>query len=259
MIGVFDSGLGGLTVVKELLAQLPGYSFTYFGDTARMPYGPKGPDVVRRYARQNAEYLVRDGAKVVIVACNTASAVAIDELRATSPVPVFDVVSPAVRAAARVTKGKVGVIGTRGTVASGVYARLMAQEAPGVEVHAAACPLFVPLVEEGWHDRPEARSIATSYLEPLQLHGIDTLILGCTHYPFLEPLLREIVGPEVAIVDPAKETVAAFVAWIAEHPEIALDRTGTQRYAVSDASGSFAEIAQRWLRRDLALTETRLE
>jgi glutamate racemase len=261
MIGIFDSGLGGLTVVKEVLAQLPGYGFTYFGDTARMPYGPKGGDTVRRYSRQNAQFLVDQGAKAVIIACNTASAFASEDLAATCPVPVFDVVGPAVRRAAQVTRGVVGIIGTRGTVGSGVYARLMGKERPDVVVHAQACPLLVPLVEEGWHESAEARSIATTYLEPLLLRHIDTLILGCTHYPFLEPLLREIVGPDVTIVDPARETVAAFRQWLLTHPDLdaSLRGDGSHRYVVSDASGPFAAIAKRWLSKELTLAETRLE
>lgn len=261
MIGIFDSGLGGLTVVKEVLAQMPGYAFTYFGDTARMPYGSKGAETVQRYSRQNARFLMDQGAKAIIVACNTASAFASEDLAASCPVPVFDVVAPAVRKAAQVTRGVVGVIGTRGTVGSGIYARLMEKEAPGVAVHAQACPLFVPLVEEGWHESAEARSIAISYLEPLLLRNIDTLILGCTHYPFLEPLLRGIVGPDVTIVDPAKETVAAFRRWLAVHPDLdaALRGDGSHRYVVSDASGPFAAIAQRWLSQELTLAEARLE
>ncbi len=261
MIGIFDSGLGGLTVVREVLAQMPGYGFTYFGDTARTPYGPKGAETVKRFARQNTQFLVEQGAQAVVVACNTASAFAGEDLAATSSVPVFDVIAPAVRKAAEVTRGSVGIIGTRGTVGSGVYARLMEREAPGVAVHAQACPLFVPLVEEGWHDSAEARSIATTYLKPLLLRDIDTLILGCTHYAFLEPLLREIVGPDVTIVDPARETVAEFRQWILAHPEAeaGLRGDGSRRYVVSDASGPFADIAARWLSDDITLIETRLE
>lgn len=255
MIGIFDSGLGGLTVVKELMRQMPGRDFTYFGDTARTPYGSKGPEVIKRFGIEDAKFLESRGAKAIIVACNTVSAVAIDEVRATVGVPVFEVVSPAVARAAAITKGVVGVIGTYGTVASGIYAAKMAVSSPDTDVHAAACPLFVPLVEEGWHARPETESIASEYLAPLRLQKIDTLILGCTHYPFLESAIRKALGPDVAIVDPASETVAAFVRHLAAHPglDAALPSGGIAQFFVSDKTDRFADIAERWLGRPIAL------
>ena len=260
MIGVFDSGLGGLTVVRELYRQLPGYGIVYFGDTARTPYGTKSPDVVRRFAVQDAEFLLSKGAEAIIVACNTASAMAIDAIRDKVRVPVFEVVSPAVRAAAAVTKGRVGVIGTRGTVASGVYARKMEKEAPGVKVFAKACPLFVPLVEEGWLRRPETASIAKEYLRQLRLRRIDTLILGCTHYPFLKPEIAK-AAPGVRLVDPARETVAGFVRYLGEHPllERRLARSKASTFYVSDRTEHFAKIASRWLGRDIKLEKALLE
>lgn len=261
MIGVFDSGLGGLTVVKELFRQLPGRGIVYFGDTARTPYGPKGPEVIRRFAVEDAKFLMSHGADAIIVACNTVSALAIDAVRAAVDVPVFEVVTPAVERAAAVTKGKIGVIGTRGTVGSGVYARKMAERAPAAKVYGQACPLFVPIVEEGWLRRPEAASIARTYLRPLRLRRIDTLILGCTHYPFLKAQIAAAAGPGVRLVDPARETVAAFARYLGSHPGLArkLARSKKHRFFASDATPHAARIASSWLGRDIILEKAPLE
>lgn len=261
MIGVFDSGLGGLTVVRELFRQLPGYDITYFGDTARLPYGTKGPDVIRRFAVQDTEFLLDRGAQAIIVACNTVSSVAVDAVRARAKdVPVFEVITPAVRAAAGRTKGKVGIIGTSGTVASGIHAREMALEAPDVKVFAQACPLFVPLVEEGWMRRPETASIANEYLRPLRLRRIDTLILGCTHYPFLKPVIAK-AAAGATLVDPARETVAAFARYVEEHAGLrtCLPRGDRHQFFVSDRTSHFAKIASRWLGREIDLQNATLE
>lgn len=261
MIGVFDSGLGGLTVVKELFRQLPGRDILYFGDTARTPYGTKGRDVVRRFAVQDAEFLTAHGAKAIIIACNTVSAQAVDEVRRAVDVPVFEVVSPAVARAAKVTKGRVGVIGTRGTVKSGVYAEKMRIAAPDVEIFAESCPLFVPLVEEGWLRKPETATIAKTYLRPLRLRRIDTLILGCTHYPFLKPYIARAVGSGVKLVDPARETVAAFAQHLAAHPELddVLPKNDRHRFFASDRTDHFAAIASRWLGRPIILEKADIE
>ncbi len=261
MIGVFDSGLGGLTVVKEIFRQLPGYGVVYFGDTARMPYGNKSPRMVAKYALQDAEFLVAHGAKVIVVACNTASALAIADLRRRIKEPVFEVVSPAVERAAKVTKGRVGVIGTRGTVKSGVYAEKMKRLTPRARTFAAACPLFVPLVEEGWLNRRETLMIAKEYLSPLRLRQIDSLILGCTHYPFLKPVVRKVMGSRVALVDPARETVALLKWYLASKPELdrQMDRGGARRFFVSDRTEQFSRLASRWLGGRINLEETQLE
>lgn len=260
MIGVFDSGLGGLTVVKELFRQLPGYDIVYFGDTARTPYGPKGPEVIRRFAVQDAEFLASKGAKVILVACNTVSAQAIDELRRRISLPIFEVVSPAVRRAAAVTKGRVGVVGTRGTISSGIYAKKMKEIDPSAKVFGEACPLFVPLVEEGWLRRPETASIASAYLRPLRSRKIDTLILGCTHYPFLRGVIAK-AAPGARLVDPAKETVADFAAHLAANPALAasLSRSAGHRFYASDRTDHFARIASRWLGRPITLEKANVE
>lgn len=255
MIGVFDSGLGGLTVVKEILKQLPGHRVVYFGDTARMPYGTKGPEAIRRFAVEDARLLVKEGAQAIVIACNTASALAADQVRAAVRVPVFEVVTPAVRAAARVSRGHVGVIGTAATVGSGIYPRLLKKALPKARISLQACPLFVPLVEEDWVRQPETQTIANKYLHQLKLRDIDTLILGCTHYPFLRREIRQAVGKQVRLIDPAKETVAELKQYLATHPR-QVTKEGMRarhRFLVSDRSPRFVSIASRWLRRPITL------
>jgi glutamate racemase len=253
MLGIFDSGLGGLTVVKEVLRRLPGVRIIYFGDTARTPYGTKSKEVVTRYALEDAAFLRAHGAKAIVVACNTASTQAIDALRRESDLPVFDVVAPAVRAASSGTR--IGVIGTRGTVGSGAYQRLLADAAPVAEVTALACPMFVPLIEEGWAGTPEAAAIARTTLRPLRLRRLDTLILGCTHYPFLRPAIRRAVGSDVRLVDPAREAVLELVRALKADPSLsrALRARGGHRFFVSDKTPHFAAIASRWLGRPVRL------
>lgn len=268
MIGIFDSGLGGLTVVKELQKALPGKGIVYFGDTARMPYGTKGPEVIRRYAAENARFLVSKGAKAIIIACNTASALGFEAARRAVKVPVFEVITPAVACAVAETRGRVGVIGTRGTVGSGAYQRALAAAAryargadkTAMNTSVVACPLFVPLVEEGWARRAETASIAREYLAPLRSRQIDALILGCTHYPFLKPAIRAAIGPGVKIIDPARETAAAFVGYLESHPKLAskLRRAGASRYFVSDKTEHFAKLASRWLGRRITLEKATL-
>ncbi len=261
MIGIFDSGLGGLTVVKEVFRQLPGYGVVYFGDTARMPYGNKSRKMVTRYALQDAEFLISKGAKVIVIACNTASALAFGALRRKLKVPVIEVVTPAVEKAAAAGGRRIGVIGTRGTVRSGVYESKMRLAAPRADVIPQACPLFVPLVEEGWARRPETVSIAKNYLRPLSLRRIDSLILGCTHYPFLKPVIRRVVGPRVQLIDPAHETVKRLKELIGSRPDLSagLRRTTRHHFYVSDLTGQFAALARHWLGNDIKLHQTSLE
>jgi glutamate racemase len=260
MIGIFDSGLGGLTVVKEVFRQLPGCGVVYFGDTARMPYGNKSPRKVAEYAVQDAEFLVSKGANIIVVACNTASALAVGVLRRRIKVPIIEVVTPAVERAASVTRGRVGVIGTRGTVRSGVYEAKMRLRLPDADVFPAACPLFVPLVEEGWLDRPETLSVAKRYLKPLQLRRVDTLILGCTHYPFLKPIIRRVMGRRVELVDPAREAVARLKGILESRPALfGACRSRRHQFFVSDLTGQFAALASRWLGHDISLRRAAVE
>lgn len=205
-IGVFDSGIGGLTVVRRIVDELPHESILYFGDTARVPYGPKSAETVRRYAREAASFLLSRGVKMIVIACNTVSAHAQAVLSATLPVPVLGVVEPGARAAVWATRTKrIGVIGTAGTIASGAYDLAVRRKLPEARVYAQPCPLFVPLVEEGWVDHPSARLVAAEYLRPLHEMDVDVLILGCTHYPVLRERIAEVMGPGVTLVDSAEE------------------------------------------------------
>jgi glutamate racemase len=246
-IGVFDSGIGGLTVVRELRRTLPTETLVFFGDTARVPYGPKSAGTVRRFAHQDASFLMRQGVKMVVVACNTVSSVALGDLEGALPVPVVGVVEPGARAAAaRSRTGRIGVIGTRATVASASYPRAILARRHDATVEQVACPLFVPLVEEGWSGTPVAAEVARSYLEPLVAKGIDTLVLGCTHYPLMKGVLAGVMGDGVALVDTAEET-AQDVKRLLEARGLAATRRHEDRYFVSDIPHRFREEAAAFL------------
>ncbi len=250
MIGIFDSGIGGLTVVKELLRQLPQYQILYFGDTARLPYGTKGQETITKFGLEDAAFLESYGAHVIVIACNTASAVAASAIRAASKVSVFDVIVPAVEKAAQVTKNKrIGVIGTYATVNSGVYERLLKEKHPDMKVLGQAAPLLVPLVEEGWLKRPETKRILKYYVRPLLQQGVDTLILGCTHYPFLKSMLQQYVGRRVKLVDPAEEVAKELAQYIKDHPELeaTLKKGSSHQFFLSDVTPRFQGIAEKWL------------
>lgn len=248
-LGVFDSGIGGLTVARALFDSLPRESVIYFGDTARVPYGPKSPDTVRRYSAEILACLLHRGVKAVVVACNTSTAHALAHLREHSPVPVVGVIEPGARAAVRATRsGRIGVIGTAGTVASGAYERAIEAVRPGASVHARACPLFVPLVEEGWFDHGATELIAREYLEPLRQAAVDVLVLGCTHYPLLKPLLARVMGPGVTLIDSAEETATA-VQHEVEERGLAAPATNdpTHCFIVSDDEPHFRKVGARFL------------
>jgi glutamate racemase len=253
MIGIFDSGVGGLTVVREMLKQLPEYQLIYFGDTARTPYGTKSKETIVKYAVEDTNFLLGKGAKLIIVACNTASALASAELKERFPnIPIFEVVMPAVRKALVVTKKKrVGVIGTYGTIGSGIYEKLIKEANPEIQVFSGACPLFVPLVEEGWLLKPETKRIAKSYLHPLRLKEIDTLILACTHYPLLKSVIQPKIGRRVKLVDSAEEVVGGIKKFLKDNPEIekTLVRGDDHKFYASDLTPRFINIAEKWLGR----------
>ena len=256
-IGVFDSGIGGLTVVRELRAALPYEGIVYFGDTARVPYGSKSPEVVREYALQIGRFMVGQSVKAIVVACNTVSSVALPLLRSHSECPVVGVIEPGARAAAAATRsGVIGVVGTIGTIESEAYERALHAIDRDLRVVQVACPLFVPLVEEGWEDRPEARSIAQIYLSPLLERGIDTLILGCTHYPVLRPTLQSVMGETVTLIDSAIAT-AAEVRELLEEKRLLTDGAGQSqpRFFVSDLPFRFKDISERFLGAPLASVE----
>jgi len=248
-IGVFDSGIGGLTVARELLRQLPGESLVYFGDTARVPYGPKSPATVQRYSHEIAQWLAEQGVKAIVVACNTATAHALDSLQRAFAMPVIGVVNPGARAATHASRARrIGVIGTEGTIASGAYVRAIHAIDPDAHVVARACPLLVPLVEEGWLDTEPTRLIAREYLGPLLAGNVDTLVLGCTHYPLLKPLLADLAGPGVRLIDSAEETAAETRRILIERDLCAPDgRTRTHRFVASDAPDHFLRQGQRFL------------
>lgn len=246
-IGVFDSGFGGLTVQKAILAALPWVDTVYLGDTARLPYGTKSPATVTQYALRNARVLSLHDIDLLVVACNTASAVAIPALRAELRIPVLGVVEPGAAVAARTSRtGRIGVIGTQGTVASGAYQEAIRRNRPEAWVAARACPLLVPLVEEGWTDAADevVRGVVRRYLSPFRAEGVDTLVLGCTHYP----LLRAAIGaelPGVQLVDSAEAIAEQVLARFPAEP----GRAGVHRFMVTDAPEKFLSVAGAFLGR----------
>jgi glutamate racemase len=255
-LGVFDSGIGGLTVARALFERLPRESVIYYGDTARVPYGPKSPETVRRYSAEILAYLLQRGVKAVVVACNTSTAHALDSLRARAPVPVVGVIEPGARAAIAATKsGAIGVIGTAGTIASGAYERAIKALRPDARVHAQPCPLLVPLVEEGWFDHPAAELIAREYLEPLRKAGVDVLVLGCTHYPLLKPLLARVMGSGVTLVDSAEETAKAVASELEARGLLASGGSHEHRFVVSDDEPHFRKVGARFLGEKLTQVE----
>ena len=248
-IGVFDSGIGGLTVVRALSRRLPHENIVYFGDTARVPYGPKSPQVVREYAAQDVAFLMGHRVKMVVVACNTVSAVALDVVQKIAGVPVVGVIQPGAVAAVRETgRKRIGIIGTLTTVSSQAYAHAIRGIADDVQVFSRACPLFVPLAEEGWIDHPVTRMVAKEYLFPLTLEKIDTLILGCTHYPVLRAAIEAAIGQGVKLVDSGEATALEVERMLQTHAlcNSSADRPNLQFY-VSDIPSKFAEVGERFL------------
>ena len=248
-IGVFDSGIGGLTVAHAVMQQLPRESLTYFGDTARVPYGPKSPETVRRYSLEIASLLVEQGIKTLVVACNTATAHALPALRESLTIPVIGVIEPGARAAVRATRnGHVGVIGTAGTIKSGAYERALRTLEPSLRITARACPLFVPLVEEGWIDHEATRLVAREYLEPILRERVDALVLGCTHYPLLKHVLADVLGDEVTLIDSAEETARETAVVLRDDSLTAgADADPQYRFIASDDPLMFLQLGQRFL------------
>lgn len=245
-IGVFDSGLGGLTALRVLRRLLPEEDLIYFGDTGRVPYGSRGRDTILRYARQDVAFLRSFDLKAVVVACGTVSANALTELTAENDLPIFGVVTPAARAAVERTRsGKIGLIGTAASIRSGAYERAIGALAPQAQVFAAPCPLFVPLVENGRYraDDPVVRLVAEDYLAPLRGAGVDTLVLGCTHYPLLADAIGRVMGPEAALVDAGETCAGQAARSLGEQGLLARREQGSCRYFVSDSTEDFARLA----------------
>jgi glutamate racemase len=248
-IGVFDSGIGGLTVVKRLMSSLPYENIIYFGDTARVPYGSKSNATVIEYSLQDARFLINKNVKAIIVACNTASSVAIEELKKSFDVPVIGMIGPGSKAAIRETKNKnVGVIGTRATISNAAYSKRIKSHDPSIDVFEKACPLFVPLAEEGWIKHQATYEIAEEYLKELRDKNIDTLVLGCTHYPILSEVIQEVIGPKVSLIDSG---VASAEIVKDELQRIDLlsgnNKAGSAEFYVSDIPVKFTEIAELFL------------
>jgi glutamate racemase len=258
-IGVFDSGIGGLTVVSALRRLLPNESIFYLGDTARVPYGGKSATTVQRYSQEIAAILLEENAKTVVVACNTASALALPNLEETLPVTVTGVINPGARAALAQTKtGHIGVIGTRATINSGAYERALRELNPEVRVTARACPLLVPLIEEGWLESPVTDEIIRQYLATLLQDGIDTLVLGCTHYPLLRGAIARAAGDKVALVDSA-ENCALAVRDLLANKTLGASQTdrGSLRVALTDPPDAFLRVAREALQLDVGEVEVR--
>ncbi|MDP4200224.1 MAG: glutamate racemase [Bacteroidota bacterium] len=253
-IGVFDSGIGGMTVVKELFTTVPHESIVYFGDTARVPYGAKSRDTVRRYAREDTELMLAHGVKMIVVACNTVSAVALDEVeRMAGTIPVIGMIAPTAKEAVRATRtGRIGIIGTEATIASQAYEDAIAIEADRqskpCETFSVACPLFVPLAEEGWTDHPATELVAEEYLRPLREQHIDTLVLGCTHYPVLLDIIQKTIGKNVTLVNSGAEA-AKVVAAKLPNPSTLIPLPSS--ILVSDMPRKFQQIGERFLGRPM--------
>lgn len=247
-IGVFDSGVGGLTVAREIMRQLPNERIVYFGDTARVPYGNKSKETVTKFSRQIVRFLQTQQVKAIVVACNTASAYALDELEKEVDIPIIGVVKPGAKTAIETTKnGKIGVVATEATINSGIYNRYIQENDPNAQVLGKACPLFVPLVEEGLWEDPVTDEIARRYLTELIDVGIDTLILGCTHYPMIRSTVGKIMGDQVTLVNPAYETARELKELLREKGLESEHRPGLgtelYRFFVSDAADKFQKFA----------------
>jgi glutamate racemase len=248
-IGIFDSGLGGLTVAKEVFEILPSEDVVYFGDVGRYPYGGRSKEIIIDFSRQDINFLSEQGVKLVVAACNTASALALDTIVDDYDVEVIGVIEPgAVSAVSATSNGKVGVIGTAGTIQSNAYARALEEIDSKVKVFSMACPLFVPLVEEGYLDKEAAYLIAEDYLQPFRNNGIDTLILGCTHYPLLKPVIQRVLGENVQLIDSARETAKVverrLTATSLLNPK---SSEGVHKFYVSDVPERFAQTARHFL------------
>jgi glutamate racemase len=256
-IGVFDSGVGGLTVVRALMHRLPQEHILYFGDTARVPYGVKSVETIEQFALQITDFLLEKRVKMLIIACNTMAAVAADAIRRRAPVPVLDVIAAGAQVAASATRRQhIGVIGTLTTIGSGAYDQAIRSQDPSLNIHSHACPLLVPLVEEGWLDHPVTRLTVQEYLAPLLARDIDTLVLGCTHYPLLRPVLQDVAGEAVRLVDSAETTAEHTAVLLAQLGLLNRETTPTSRqFFVTDVPQRFQSVGERFLGHPLTNVE----
>ncbi|RJR31401.1 glutamate racemase [Candidatus Parcubacteria bacterium] len=267
MIGIFDSGIGGLSVAKKIYEKLPQYQTIYFGDTARTPYGNRSQELIYRFTEQAVDFLFKQGCELIIIACNTASAEALRKIQQEflpknyPDKKVLGVIRPVAEAVAENKKSKrVGVVGTRGTINSGSYVREIKSFNPGIEIFQQSAPLLVPLIEEGFIKRRETKMILKSYLRPLKLQKIDTLVLGCTHYPFLHKQFKEVMGKSCKVLDTPEIVADKLTDYLSRHPEIEskLKKGNSHKFLVTDVTEKFKENAQNWLGREINLEVARL-
>ena len=260
VIAVIDSGVGGLTVAKEIMRQLPRQPILYLGDNARCPYGSKTPEEIRTYSFQMIDYVAHTPLKALVIACNTATAVVLEEARRYLPVPVIGVIEPGARAAVKASKnGRIGVIGTEATIRSQAYSRSLLHIEPDLHVASLACPAFVPLVEKHLAHTEEARRVVKDTLAPLLREELDTLILGCTHYPLLAPVIQEIVGQQVTLISSAEETARELSARILPEEDNLQEASPNHVFVTSGDAEMFREIAEEWLNRSVKVAHHSLE
>ena len=268
MIGIFDSGVGGMTVARTIEQVCPQYPLLYFGDVAHTPYGSKSSETIRGYSRRNTEFLLKQGAKIIIVACNSAAATSIDTLRTTYPVPIIDVITTTSSKATKKTENnRIGIIGTRATVQSGIYEQQIKRLNPTCQIYSQACPLLVPLIEEGWLNHRETKMVLRRYLAPLRQHQIDTLILGCTHYPLLTHLVKKRMGKKVQLINSSIATARHLKTFLDNSPEITSNikeknkgnqphHLGKNRFFVSDSTPPLQKLANGIFGRKINLIKT---
>ena len=261
-IGVFDSGVGGLTVAREIMRNLPSEKIVYFGDTARVPYGSKSKETIIRYSRQIIRFLQQQKVKAIVVACNTASAFALDAVRDEFDIPIIGVIEPGAKVAAAQTRNKrVGIIGTVGTVGSGIHAEYLKHLDPEITVFGKACPLFVPLVEEGWLHDPVTDEVAARYLKELQDKQVDTLILGCTHYPLLMDKIKKYVPSGITLLAQGEYVAASLKDYLMRHPEMdqKITKNGVSRFLTTESAAKFAEAASIFLNQQIDVQQVAID
>lgn len=264
MIGIFDSGVGGMTVAHAIEQALPDYRQVYFGDLARTPYGSKSPETIGQYSRQNIEFLIEKGATLIVIACNSAASVATESVRKTFDLPIFDVIEPAVQkvrslAVCSAERSRIGVIGTRATINSGVYPKKISEVCARAKIFSQECPLLVPLVEEGWLNKKETKMIVRSYLAPLKRQQISTLVLGCTHYPLLKKIIQPRIGKHVTVIDSSEELAANLKDYLDSHSELSekLAKGGKSTYYASDVTEAATRTARKIFGRKIELIKVK--
>lgn len=259
-IGIFDSGVGGLTVVKEVMRQLPKETIYYFGDTLRCPYGPRSVEEVQTFTNEMVDFLMQFPLKAILIACNTATAAALDQVKQKLEIPVIGVIEPGVRAAIKVTQHKkVGIIGTQGTIQSRAYEKGLLQIDPEIQVYSLACPAFVPLVEKGLYHTKEAASVVSEVLQPLKKVEMDTLILGCTHYPLLNPFISKVMGENVSTISSAEETAVELSTILHHQHLLAENCLREHRFFTTGSKTLFRKIAKEWLEQEIHVEKVTLQ